>query len=122
MKNSKSLYESIMKDVAIIVKKHLNEDCYDGECCGDDCETSGENAELIQTIQGLLANFNGYVEIPEEDQEDLQICDGGDNEGECHCVVSMDPEGCNMDDGDFYEFEDLSESDLQNLIDYLETL
>jgi hypothetical protein len=80
----------------------------------------GQN--LIDKIKMLVRAAGGNVNVfYDDDIEELQIYDGGfDGEGESHGVVSLNNEGAEMDNGDFYPYEDLSQDDLEMLIEYLE--
>lgn len=79
------------------------------------------NQNAVNTIKKLVISAGGYIHVDENDVCDLQIYDGGfDAEGESHGVLSMTDKGLNMDDGDFYPYEDLSLEDLKNIIDYAE--
>ena len=80
----------------------------------------GQN--LIDKIKMLVRAAGGNVNVfYDDDIEELQIYDGGfDGEGESHGVVSLNNEGAEMDNGDFYPYEDLSQDDLKMLIEYLE--
>ena len=65
--------------------------------------------EYIAAAQSLVHIHDGFVRV---DGDDLKICDGvgddGEDEGEWHCVVGIDHNGVDMDNGDFYPYNDLT--------------
>lgn len=76
--------------------------------------------DFIAIAQSLARVNNGFVRV---DSDDLKICDGedsdGEDEGEWHCVVGIDYNGVDMDNGDFYPYNDLTISDLGMIVDFL---
>ena len=79
------------------------------------------NTILVDKVRRKITAYGGYLEVADTDIEDLQIYDGGfDGEGEAHGVVSMDRNGVEMDDGDFYKYEELSIEDLKMIIEYID--
>lgn len=76
---------------------------------------------LISAIQAFISNFGGNINVAKDDIEDLQIYDG-DGDGESHGIVLIISDGCEMDDGDFYDFADLDVSELELIIDYIKDI
>ena len=92
----------------------------------NETENNAIKQNLIRKIKSLIKANGGYFEVPEEDVENLQICNGvgenGEDEGEWFCVLSINNDGVTLDceDDNFYNFDDLTTNDLEMLIDYIE--
>lgn len=70
---------------------------------------------LVKKVKHLVNSCGGYVDVHEDDVEELQVSDGG----EFHGIVSIDSDGVELDNEDFYNFEDLDASELDMIIDYI---
>lgn len=66
--------------------------------------------DLMHHIREYLMNRDGKVEI--ENVRSWEIYEDGDENGESHKVTAVTLRGCEMDNGDFYEFDDLTNKDL----------
>ena len=76
------------------------------------------NTNLVQQAKNTISSYGGYLEVNENDIDELQIYNG-DLDGESHGIVSIDKNGVEMDDGDFYSYNELSPDDLRMIIDYI---
>ena len=77
------------------------------------------STNLIQNVRKAIMSYGGYLSVHEEDTAELQIYDG-DMDGEAHGVVAINKDGVEMDDGDFYPFDELLPEDLRMVIDYID--
>lgn len=66
--------------------------------------------DLMHRIREYLMNRDGKVKI--ENERSWEIYEDGDENGESHKVTAVTLRGCEMDNGDFYEFDDLTNKDL----------
>jgi len=78
--------------------------------------------DLVDTIRRAIDRIgcNGLINV---ENDGIELCDGedpeGNPEGEWHYVTEILPCGLKMDNGDFYEYSDLSESELEKVLDYV---
>lgn len=70
---------------------------------------------IMHYIREYLMDRDGKVEI--EEDRSWEIYEDDDDNGECHRVTAVTLRGCEMDNGDFYEFDDLTNKDLLNIIE-----
>lgn len=77
----------------------------------------------------MLIKFkkDGYcVNLSEEETESLQLYDGvnedGEDDGELHGVVAITENYIEMDNGEKWNYYDLSELDFEKVIEFLEEI
>lgn len=138
LKTIRSLYAEVHldEDFKVVIGENIYEQDENGQC-GDFLDTDyyhdtvehgqlvmdEKTAEQVKTwaiyamrgdlmhhIREYLMNRDGKVEI--ENERSWDIYEDGDENGESHKVTAVTLRGCEMDNGDFYEFDDLTNKDL----------
>lgn len=81
-----------------------------------------ENKEKVLSIVSMFTNSR--IELGATETENLQLYDGigedGEDDGELHGVVAITLEGVEMDNGETWSYSDLTETDFENILDFLE--
>ena len=81
-----------------------------------------EPCDQVDEIRKAIVRIgnNGVIDVFDDS---IEICDGedpdGNPEGEWHHVTEIWWSGLKMDNGDLYEYSDLSESELEKVLDYI---